>query len=97
VIENGAYGYGEWICSLESRLSGVDSVEIDPKELVRALARGETFDDVEIDFPNAQVQKVGDFNRTFLFVVGAENVLGSLASEFEHVSFEDESLLASGG
>lgn len=67
-IENGAYGYGDFICSIEESLKDGDSYLIDGKKIFSVLKSEEEYfyhvimKRVDLDF------EIGLFDSTYIFV-----------------------------
>ncbi len=83
--ENGVWGYGDWVCTLEKSADAAWS-PVDLSELVAAHERGEYLCDGR--FRSASGVEVAYYDSAFLELVGSRDLVEQCATRFSRTEVE---------
>jgi hypothetical protein len=83
-VRRGAWGQGEFVCSVEDALQSRPSHRIALSSLLAALDARESFNDVVLEVEGMQVS-IAVVDSTFLQLTGTRNLVDACSRHFSHI------------
>ena len=83
-VSRGAWGQGEWACSVEDELTTKATTAVEAAALTDALDAGEVFYNVEFSCDSPPV-RFGVVDSAWLFVAGDDDLIEAISAQFTDV------------